>query len=96
VPAAVTLRLSLGGARCDLGNGYPARSRAKMLAQRGISSEPAGSVSQEGAMDTPANGGVGAQPLQDVVVSTRYIYTLALALVGLALATSTILFLLID
>ena len=38
-------------------------------------------------MDTPANGGVGAQPLQDVVIGTRYIYTLALALVGLALAT---------
>ena len=50
-------------------------------------------VSQEGAMDTPANG---ARPPQDVVVSTRYIYTLALALVGLALATIVILFLLID
>jgi hypothetical protein len=43
-------------------------------------------------MDTPANGGVEAEP----VVGTRYIYTLALALVGLALATSAILFLLID
>jgi len=50
-------------------------------------------VSQEGAMDTPANG---ARPPQDVVVSTRYIYTLALALVGLALATIVILFLSID
>ena len=51
-------------------------------------------MSQEGAMDTPAN--IGAQPLQDVVVGTRYIYTLALALVGLALATCAILFLMID
>jgi hypothetical protein len=48
---------------------------------------------QEGAMNTPANG--GARP-PDVVVDTRYIYTLALALVGLALATSAILFLFID
>jgi hypothetical protein len=38
-------------------------------------------------MDTPAN---------DVVVGTRYIYTLALALVGLALATGAILPLMID
>ena len=53
-------------------------------------------VLQEGAMDTPVNGGVGAQPLQDVVIGTRYIYTLALALVGLALATCAILFLMID
>ena len=37
-------------------------------------------------MDTPAS---------DVVVGTRYIYTLALALVGLALATSAIPFLLL-
>ena len=44
-------------------------------------------------MDTPANG--GAEPI-DVVVDTRYIYTLALALVGLALATSTVLFLFMD
>ena len=43
-------------------------------------------MSQEGAMDTPA----------DVVVGTRYIYTLALALVGLALATCVILPLMID
>jgi hypothetical protein len=45
-------------------------------------------------MDTPANGGVGSQP--DVVVTAHYIYTLALALVGLAVATSAILFLFID
>jgi hypothetical protein len=45
-------------------------------------------------MNTPANG--GARPVEDVVVGTRYIYALALALVGLALATSAILFLLID
>jgi hypothetical protein len=51
-------------------------------------------VSQEGAMDTPANG--HARPPEDVVVGTRYIYTLALALVGLALATCAILFLMID
>jgi hypothetical protein len=44
-------------------------------------------------MDTPASGGVEAQPL---VIGTRYIYTLALALVGLALATCAILFLIID
>ena len=66
----------------------------------GIISELAPSVLmdvlQEGAMDTPANGGVGAQPLQDVDIGTRYIYTLALALVGLALATCAILFLMID
>jgi hypothetical protein len=48
---------------------------------------------QEGAMNTPANS--GARP-PDVVVDIRYIYTLALALVGLALATSAILFLFID
>jgi hypothetical protein len=47
-------------------------------------------------MDTPTNDGVGAQPLADAVVSTRYIYTLALALMGLALATCAILFLMID
>ena len=35
-------------------------------------------------------------PAEDVVVDTRYIYALALALVGLAAATSAILFLLID
>jgi len=45
-------------------------------------------------MYTPANG--GTRPPEDVVVDTRYIYTLALALVGLALATSAILFLFID
>ena len=45
-------------------------------------------------MDTPANG--GDRPPDDVVVDTRYIYTLALALVGLALATCAILFLMID
>ena len=44
-------------------------------------------------MDTPEHGG---RPPEDVVVDTRYIYTLALALVGLALATLVILFLLID
>jgi hypothetical protein len=42
---------------------------------------------QKGAMDTPES---------DVVVGTRYIYALALALVGLALATCAILFLFID
>ena len=47
-------------------------------------------------METPANGGVGAQRLEDVVIDTRYIYTLSLALVGLALATCAILFLTID
>jgi len=45
-------------------------------------------------MHTPANG--GARLPEDVVVDTRYIYTLALALVGLAAATSAILFSLID
>jgi hypothetical protein len=35
-------------------------------------------------------------PAEDVVVDTRYIYTLALALVGLALVTSVTLFSLID
>jgi hypothetical protein len=44
-------------------------------------------------MNTPANG--GARP-PDIVVDTRYIYALALALIGLALATCAILFLLID
>jgi hypothetical protein len=38
----------------------------------------------------------GAWPPEDVVVDTRYIYALALALVGLAAATSAILFLFID
>ena len=46
------------------------------------------------AMDIPANG--GARLPEDVVVDTRYIYTLALALVGLALATCAILLLMID
>jgi hypothetical protein len=45
-------------------------------------------------MDALANG--GARPPDDVVVDTRYIYTLALALVGLAATTSAILFLFID
>ncbi len=45
-------------------------------------------------MDTPEHG--RARSLADVVVGTQYIYTLALALVGLALATSVILFLFID
>ena len=45
-------------------------------------------------MNTPANG--GARPPEDVVVGTRYIYTLALALVGLAAASSAILFLFLD
>ena len=45
-------------------------------------------------MDIPEHG--GARPPEDVVIGTRYIYTLALALVGLALATSAILFLFID
>ena len=35
-------------------------------------------------------------PAEDVVVDARYIYTLAFALVGLAAATSAILFLMID
>jgi hypothetical protein len=47
-------------------------------------------------MYTPANGEVRAQALGDVVVSTRYIYALALALVGLAAATCAILFSMID
>jgi hypothetical protein len=45
-------------------------------------------------MDTPANGRTRLP--EDVVVDTRYIYTLALALVGLALASCAILFLFID
>jgi hypothetical protein len=53
-------------------------------------------VSQEGAMKTPANGGVGAQRLEDVVVRTHHIYAFALALICTALATSAILFLMID
>jgi hypothetical protein len=44
-------------------------------------------------MDTPEHR--GARP-PDVVVDTRYIYMLALALVGLALGTGVILFLFID
>jgi hypothetical protein len=39
-------------------------------------------------MDTPANDGV--------VVGTRYIYTFALALMGIALVASAILFLMLD
>jgi len=49
-------------------------------------------VLQEGVMYTPTNGGIGAQPLDDAVVSTRYIYTFALALIGIALVASAILF----
>ena len=45
-------------------------------------------------MDIAAIG--GARLPEDVVVGTRYIYTLALALVGLAAATSAILFLFVD
>ena len=45
-------------------------------------------------MDIPVNG--GAWLPEDVVVDTRYIYMLALALVGLALATCAILFSMID
>ena len=40
--------------------------------------------------------GGGVTSPEDVVVGARYIYTLALALVGLALATCAILFLMID
>jgi hypothetical protein len=47
-------------------------------------------VSQEGAMDTPANG--GAQP----VVPTHHIYTFALALMCIALVAGAILFLMIE
>ena len=43
-------------------------------------------------MHTP----VGAQPLEDVVVRTHYIYAFALALVFIALVVSAILFLMID
>jgi hypothetical protein len=72
----------------------------KYLGWPGIISDLAPSVLmellQEGAMYTPANGEVRAQAVEDVVVGTRYIYTLALALVGLALATCAILFLMID
>ena len=46
-------------------------------------------------MDIAANGGARRLP-EGVVVDTRYIYMLALALVGLALATCAILFLMID
>ena len=45
-------------------------------------------------MDIPVNG--GARLPEDVVVDTRYIYMLALALVGLALASCAILFSMID
>jgi hypothetical protein len=45
-------------------------------------------LSQEGAMETPANG----QP----VVGKRHIYTFALALMCVALVVSWILFLMID
>ena len=72
----------------------------KFLRRPGIISELDPSVlmevSQEGAMDTPKNGGVGTQPLEDVVVRTHYIYAFALALVFIALVVSAILLLLID
>jgi len=45
-------------------------------------------------MDIRPNG--GARLPEDVVVDMRYIYMLALALVGLALATCAILFSMID
>jgi len=44
-------------------------------------------------MDTPANVGVGAEPL---VVRTHLIYSFALALMFIALAAITIRFMLID
>jgi len=44
-------------------------------------------------MDTPANVGVGAEPL---VVRTHQIYSFALALMFIALVASAILFMLID
>jgi hypothetical protein len=47
-------------------------------------------------MAIPVNTITETGALHDVVVGARYIYTLALALVGLALATCTILFLMID
>ena len=50
-------------------------------------------VSQEKPMDTPANVGVGAEPL---VVRTHQIYSFALALMFIALVASAILFMLID
>jgi hypothetical protein len=66
----------------------------------GIISELAPSVlmevSQEGAMVTPADGGVGPQPLEDVVVSTRPIYTFAIALIPIALVASVIVYLMIE
>ena len=45
-------------------------------------------------MHIPVNA--GARLPENVVVDTRYIYMLALALVGLALATCAILFSMID
>ena len=69
----------------------------KYLGWPGIISDLAPSVLmellQEGAMYTPA---VRAQPLKDVVVGTRHIYTFALALLCIALVASAILFLMID
>jgi hypothetical protein len=47
-------------------------------------------------METPANGGVGAQPLEDVVVRTHHIYTFALALICIALVASVIVYLMIE
>jgi len=45
-------------------------------------------------MDIPAND--GARLPEDVVIDTRYIYMLALALVGRALSSCAILFSMID
>ena len=47
-------------------------------------------------METPANGGVGTQPLEGVVVRTHYIYTFALALISIALVGSVIVYLMIE
>jgi hypothetical protein len=47
-------------------------------------------------METPANGGVGAQQLKDVVFRTHHIYTFALALVSIALVASVIVYLMIE
>jgi hypothetical protein len=47
-------------------------------------------------MVTPANGRVGPQPLEDAVVSTRHIYTFALALIPIALVAGVIVYLMIE
>ena len=47
-------------------------------------------------METPANGGVGTQPLEDAVGRTHYIYTLALVLAFIALVASVIVYLMIE